>query len=173
VTSPVSALLGKEIDQFRSVFLWLVAFSFFTSWMFKNLMSYSGSVVSYLTLTSVFATAVLVIIAFLIGQKLIIQEYYGQTQRFVEALPIKRGYMSVVKFVVGFASLLVLAVGVWLYSILLARSHEPVSGQFAWFMFLRLTVYVFCSMEPGVYIFIVGSPSNPIDCSVCTGNIDS
>lgn len=107
------------------------------------MMSYGGSVVSYLTLTSTFATAVLIVIAFLIGQKLIIQEYYGQTQRFVEALPIKRGYMAIVKFTFGFASLLVLAVGVWLYSVLLAKPHEPVSGQFAGFMFMRLCVYVF------------------------------
>ena len=107
------------------------------------MMSYGGGLVSYLTLTSLFASPVLIIIAFLIGQTLIVREYYGHTQRFVEALPIKRGYLAMVKFVIGFASLLLLAVGVWLYSISLAIGHEPVSNRFAALMFLRLIVYVF------------------------------
>ena len=143
MTAPVFALIGKEVDQFRVLLLWLAIFSFFTCWIFKNLMSYGGSVVSYLSLTSLFASPVLVIIAFLMGQALIVREYYGHTQRFVEALPIKRGYLAMVKFVVGFAALLLLAVGAWLYSISLARAHEPVSGHFAGLMFLRLIVYVF------------------------------
>ena len=136
------ALLSKELRQHGLVFVGLAVFSLFYVWALFNVLTAGGAVLSYLSLTSMFASSALLVIALVVGQRLIVTEYYGRTQRFIESLPIGRGRMEWVKFFVGFVLLLVLAMGVWLISIKLA-ANESLPPRFLMIMGVRLAVYVF------------------------------
>lgn len=137
------ALFSKEIRQHGFTFVGLAVFTLLYVWALFNVLSAGGRVLSYLSLTSMFATSALLVIALVVGQRLIVNEYYGRTQRFIESLPINRGRMEWVKFLVGYVLLLGMAMGVWLISINLASANESLPPRFLMIMGVRLGVYVF------------------------------
>lgn len=139
----IRSLLGKELQQHRFTFLWLAGFTALVTWLFFRISDVGGQTLSYLSITSLFAVPVLVVIAFVVGQRLISAEYYGQTQRFIEALPIRQGYVQWVKYWVGLLSLLVLIGGVWLACIDSARQFETIRPGFIGLMAIRLFAFVF------------------------------
>lgn len=139
----IVTLLNKEISQHRVLFLWLGAFALVTTLLLVFAMERLGAITSYLSIASLFTEPVLVVIAVILGQQLIVKEYYGRSQRFIEALPVARGQMEWVKFGVGYAVLLAIALAVWAWCVSLASQHEHVSGSFAALMATRICVYVF------------------------------
>jgi hypothetical protein len=141
----VATLVSKEIQQHKGTFFWLVCFSSVTTWSLFRVSDAGGQVLSYLSITSIFAVPVLLIIALVIGQRLVAAEYYGQTQQFIEALPIPAGYVQWVKYYLGLFSLLALIGGVWVVCILAAKPFETITPQFVAFMAVRLCAFVFCA----------------------------
>ena len=144
MTTAIRSLISKELQQHRSLLLWVTGFSLFITWLLFRIYDAGGGGLSYLTITSFFASPVLVIIAFVIGQRLVAAEYYGQTQRFIESLPISRGYVHWVKYWFGFLALLLILTLVWGTFVAAAAGSEPVSGQFIGLMFMRMCAFVFC-----------------------------
>ncbi len=139
----IRCLASKELRQHLGLLLWILAFTALITWMLLQIQSLSGGGLSYLSVTSIFANPVLVIIAFVLGQRVITAEYYGQTQRFIEALPIQRSDIHWVKYWVGFAFLLVAFSVAWLGLLAAAKGSEPISAKFVGLMYLRMSAYVF------------------------------
>ena len=138
----LTSLVSKELQQHRSLLLFAAGFSLLVTalliWIYQL-----GGGLSYLTVTSIFANPVLVVIALVIGQRMIAGEYYGQTQRFIECLPIRHGLVHWVKFGVGFVVLLVILMLVWAALVIMAKGREPVSVQFMMLMVLRMCAFVY------------------------------
>ncbi|MEO0998310.1 MAG: hypothetical protein AAFX58_12410, partial [Pseudomonadota bacterium] len=143
MTGTLAALARKEWQQQRAALLWLGAFTLGMTWVLRLMTDVSGGTLSYLVITSFYCMPVLALIALLLGQRMIAAEYYGRTQRFLEALPMPRGLLQWVKFVLGYAALLLLTGGAWLYSISVANDYEFIRWQFIGLMALRLLAYVF------------------------------
>jgi hypothetical protein len=80
-----------------------------------------------------------------LGNRLVVLEYHGRTQLFVEALPVRRIEMVAVKYVMGLAILWAIATGELLVTTLLAARSEPIGPRFLGLMALRTTVFVFCA----------------------------
>ncbi len=136
-------LVSKELQQQRAHFFWIVLISALLTWLIGHFMSLSGQVLSHLELTAIFAWPLLAFIALAIGYLLVTQEYYGGTQRFIEALPIRRGYMVSVKYSIGLLAVGLIAFCVWGYSTNVASAHEPIGLRFATIMATRLAAYIF------------------------------
>ncbi|MEM7277977.1 MAG: hypothetical protein AAF385_07615 [Pseudomonadota bacterium] len=137
------ALLAKEWRQHRGLLLWVSIFATLMAVLLIAITSAAGGVLSYLTIASLFAYPLLLLIALLFGQRLVAAEYYGQTQRFIEALPIKAGYVQSVKYLFGLICLWLLMIVVWLTCLYIASSTEPLSARFVGLMLVRLSAYVF------------------------------
>ncbi len=137
------SLLGKELQQHTGLFFWLAGFCAVVTWLLFRISIAGGQTLSYLSITSIFAVPGLLVLAFIMGQRLVAVEYYGQTQRFIEALPIPRGYVQWVKYLLGFFYLLVLLGGVWMACMLEAARFEVLTPEFVGFMALRLSAFVF------------------------------
>ncbi len=139
----IRALLMKELRQHGGaaalstlllVLAWLVARASFAQ---------EARTLSALQLVSSFASLPLVAAALWLGHRLVVSEYYARTQRFVEALPIRRGLMALGKAAFGLAlleawALLSLAAGVGM-----AARSEPIGGRFLAIMAARLALFVF------------------------------
>jgi hypothetical protein len=98
---------------------------------------------SVLQLVSGFAIFPLVAASLWLGHRLVVTEYYGRTQRFVEALPIARGGMALAKAIFGLGvlelwALFALAAGAWQ-----AAASEPIGARFLAIMAARLGLFVF------------------------------
>lgn len=137
------ALLNKELAQHGALLIALAGFALIATWAQIVLAERLGSLTSYLSVASLFAMPILVLIAIVLGQQLVVREYTARAQRFVEALPVARGHHEWVKWSLGYVTLLAISLGVWLYTVSLAAQHEPLTGWFLLLMALRLTVYVF------------------------------
>lgn len=81
--------------------------------------------------------------AVVLANRLVVAEYYGRTQLFVEALPIRRFEMVAVKYVLGLA-VLVLAAGLSLLVTALASlTREPIDARFLGLVATRSAVFLF------------------------------
>ncbi|MCH9695206.1 MAG: hypothetical protein K0U72_11920 [Gammaproteobacteria bacterium] len=143
MNASIRSLATKELRQHLMLLLWVLVFTALVAWLLLTIQGVSGGGLSYLSITSIFANPVLVIIAFVLGQRIISAEYYGQTQRFIEALPVRRSSIHWVKYWVGFAYLLVAFSVAWLSFLAAAKGNEPISARFVGLMYLRMSAYVF------------------------------
>lgn len=100
-------------------------------------------VLSALQLVSTFAMAPLVAAALYLGHRLVVAEYFGRTQRFVEALPVRRGQMALVKATFGLVWLELWAAGALLAGTAAGATSEPIGGRFLGILAARLGLYVF------------------------------
>lgn len=83
------------------------------------------------------------LIGLVVGNRLIVAEYQNRTQLFLEGLPMRRGEMVVLKFVLG----LVLMLGATLLSLLttalFASFREPVDAPYLFAMGVRTVAWTF------------------------------
>ena len=162
----IGALTRKELQQHKGTFIGLLCFSWVVTWLLFRITNAGGRVLSYLTITSVFAVSALVVIAFVIGQRLISVEYYGQTQRFIEALPIRRWHVQWVKYCVGLFSLFLLIASVWFACLNAAQRTETITPLFMGLMALRLTGFVFALWSTVFTLSLLGRLRVPLIASV-------
>lgn len=94
-----------------------------------------------LELVTRFATMPVVGVSLYLGHRLVVTEYFGRTQLFVEALPVPRGRMAAVKAVFGLVWLEVWAMGALAAAVVASRT-EPIGGRFLGIMAARLACYV-------------------------------
>lgn len=107
----------------------------------RHVMLQGGPVLSELVVVSFFARTALVVAALFLSYRLVVLEYYSQTQRFIEALPMARGSLEIAKFLFGLAVLLVVAFIAWLMGILGAGMGEPMDARFLAIMAARLGAF--------------------------------
>jgi hypothetical protein len=139
---PLQALFAKEWDQHGRVVLLLTGFLtafWLLAWLAHERAARS---VSALEIVPEVATWALPALALLLGHRLVVEEYYGRTQRFLEALPLVRGQEAAVKLGVGLLCLLTWAALTLGATLLLARGHEPLGGRFVLLLGVRLAGFV-------------------------------
>ncbi len=139
------ALLGKELQQHGWVLAGLTALLALAFFALKVSVEKGARVLSSLEVLAAFARGPLLAAAVYLGHRLVVRENYGRTQRFVEALPIRRGQFDLIKAAFGLFWLELWASGALLVSLEIAAAHEPVGQRFAVVLAARLGAYVLAS----------------------------
>lgn len=134
-------LFAKELRQHGPALLGISSLLGLAFWMGKALMSREARVLSTLEVVSGFAMGPLAAAALYLGHRLVVAEHFGRTQRFVEALPVRRGHLALVKAVFGLGWLALWAAIALLLGVAGATT-EPVGGRFFGILAARLGLYV-------------------------------
>lgn len=98
---------------------------------------------SALTVSARFILGWLLVPALVFGNRLIVREYHGQTQLFIETLPISRLQMAWVKYLLGLALLSALAAGALAAGLIKAARTETIDAAFALGLSARVAVSVY------------------------------
>jgi hypothetical protein len=81
--------------------------------------------------------------AIILGNRLIVKEYHGRTQLFIESLPISRVEMVLVKYFIGLAFLLFINIFTLLIASGLSHRSDPVSGRFLLILLSRSSMFCY------------------------------
>jgi hypothetical protein len=84
-----------------------------------------------------------VIAALVICGRLVVREYNGKTQLFLESLPLTRGHMIAVKYTLGLAILFSLVVGALAALLPIVARHQPVTILFVEIVCARAFAFAF------------------------------
>lgn len=147
------ALLGKEARQhaaFAIAFGGVLAGLYLVIFLSHIL---NPEVVSLMRIHPAFVWALLIVGGSVIGHRLVVSEYYGRTQLFLEALPVRRGEMVVFKYTLGLLILVILAGFSLGATSLAALSREALSVRFLGFVALRTVVFLFFGWS---FLFVMG-----------------
>src|SRR3954465_1544595 len=136
------ALLQKELQQHGWVLAGLTLLLALAFFILKVSLEKVARVLSSLEGLAAFAKGPLGAAAPYLGERLVVQENYGRTQRFVEAMPIRRGHFDLVKAAFGLFWLELWAFAALLLSLKIAAAHEPIGRRFALVLAARLGAYV-------------------------------
>lgn len=142
MTRRLVALSWKEIREHFLVVLLLAATLPFGWAIFALSALASPTTVTYLEAHVSFCRWVLPLAGLAMGNRLVVAELHGRTQRFVESLPMRRFEPLLVKFVLGLAVLFGIALASLLGTELFALSREPFEGTFFAILAVRTFVYV-------------------------------
>ncbi|HEY0705810.1 MAG TPA: hypothetical protein VGG33_03390 [Polyangia bacterium] len=148
------ALLAKEWSQHAralvtlSIFFALVGLAAWATFL------QSTRSVSVLEIVPRLAISALPAAAVVLGHRLVILEYYGRTQRFLEALPLRRGEEVTIKFAFGLFWLLLWGALALTIAIVVARRTVPIDVRFAAILALRLAGYT-TALWSVVFVFHV------------------
>jgi len=140
----IVALLGKELRHHALAgigLLLILPMAFFLTAV--GVVS-SPDTVTALTTHQVFLWVFLPLTGLVLGNRLVVLEYHGRTQLFVEALPIRRWEMVTVKYLLGLLIMICVAATSLLLSALIASRTEPISARFLGLMAMRTVAYVYC-----------------------------
>jgi hypothetical protein len=143
VRRSLGVLLGKELQQHGTALAGVGALLCLGLLIDLWQLSLSQRVLSNLELAGRFARVPLLLAALYLGHRLVVMEYYGHTQRFLETLPIRACEMEAVKFCLGLLYLLLAAAAALAVAVALSVAQEPVTARFLGIMGLRLSAYVF------------------------------
>lgn len=129
-------LLGKELRQHWLAFLalaglCLLALGGIVAWLMR-----ASQVASVFEPVRMFLMFGVPLTAAILCGRLVVAEYQAKTQLFLEALPVSRIHMVLVKFVFGLVALLAMVLTTLAVAAVAGRRHEAMTGQFA----LNLTV---------------------------------
>ena len=91
----------------------------------------------------IFALTLFVIVAATLGHRLVVQEYSGRTQLFLESLPLSRLSMLATKYALGLAVATVMLAAAFGSAWLAAPAGESIGGRAVVIMASRLGVYAF------------------------------
>jgi hypothetical protein len=137
------ALFRKELRQHGPALVGVTALLAVTVFGAYLALIKEARVLSVLELVPQFALTTLIAAALYLGHRIVVAEYYGRTQRFVESLPVRRGLMVLVKAAFGLGWMLLWAGAVLLLAARAARATEPVEPRFLAIMAARLGLYTF------------------------------
>lgn len=135
-------LFAKELRQHGPALLGISALLALAFSMGRSLMAREARVLSSLEVVASFALGPLVAAALYLGHRLVVAEHYGRTQRFVEALPVRRGHLALVKAVFGLLWLELWA-GFALLLGVAGATTEPIGGRFLAILGARVGLFTF------------------------------
>ena len=101
-------------------------------------------VLSYFEAVSRFLIFFIPLAALVLSGRLVVSEYQGRTQLFIESLPIRRTSMVSMKYGFGLIYLFAVAVSAILAVAGLALQTEPVGTRFLLLLTLRALVFIYC-----------------------------
>ncbi|HEY0713153.1 MAG TPA: hypothetical protein VGF45_10795, partial [Polyangia bacterium] len=110
--------------------------------------------ISVLEIVPRLAMSALPAAALVLGHRLVVAEYYGRTQRFLEALPLRRGQEAAVKLLFGFFWLALWGLATLVAALALAAKTEPIEPRFAGLLAVRLLAYT-AALWAAVFLFNV------------------
>ena len=140
---PFFALLYKEWLHHRIIFIILSVFLFFSlGILIINALNAARSL-SVIEAGRNFLTFFIPLSAIFLGNRIVVKEYLGRTQLFIEALPIPRTAMVLLKYFIGFFLLLMASLLTITIVSLLALKSEPVGFRFLGILLLRATMFVY------------------------------
>jgi hypothetical protein len=139
----VLALFRKELRQHGAALVGVTVLLALIVLLARFGQMKEARVLSVLELVPQFAVTALLAAALTLGHRLVVAEYYGRTQRFVESLPVRRGQMVLVKAAFGLGWMLLWAGATLLFAVRAARATEPVELRFLAIMGARLGLYTF------------------------------
>lgn len=146
-------LLLKELRQ-NTVVLAVAALGLPIAWIFFLLGALgAAATVSYLEIHANFLRIAFVPFAFAVGNRLVVAELYGRTQRFLEGLPMGRFEPALVKWSLGAAVLLAVACGSLVVSLAVASFREPIDAGFATSLVARTVVFTITLWS---FLFMMG-----------------
>lgn len=124
-------LLGKELRQHWLAFLalaglCLVALGGIVAWLMR-----ASQVASVFEPVRMFLMFGVPLTASILCGRLVVAEYQAKTQLFLEALPVSRIHMVLVKFAFGLVALLAMVLTTLAVAAVAGRRHEAMTGQFA------------------------------------------
>lgn len=99
---------------------------------------------TFLMAHAVFLWVFVPLAGLVLGNRLVVAEYHGRTQHFVEALPLRRLEMVAVKYALGLTLLLAVAAASLGATALVAARTEPIGGRFLGLMALRTAAFALC-----------------------------
>lgn len=146
-------LLLKELRQ-NTVVLAVAALGLPIAWFFFMLGAFgAAATVSYMEIHANFLRFAFVPFAFAVGNRLVVAELYGRTQRFLEGLPMGRFEPAVVKWSLGAAILLGVASSSLVVSLAVASFREPIDTGFATSLGARTVVFTITLWS---FLFMMG-----------------
>lgn len=139
----IRTLILKELHQHFLAFLLIAAGAAFGLFILVGitLMTESGSLFEVLRL---FLVSLAPIIAMVLGNRLVVCEYQARTQLFLEALPLARMHMVLVKYGFGLCFLSTLVAAVLVLVIPLSIRSEQLTYRFLMIVAARSVLYVWC-----------------------------
>ena len=124
-------LLLKELRQ-HTVVLGVAVLGLPLAWLLFLLGALGApATVSYMEIHANFLRFALIPFAFAVGNRLVVAELYGRSQRFLEGLPMGRLEPLAVKWVLGAAILLGVASASLVVGLAVASLREPIDAGFA------------------------------------------
>ncbi len=125
------SLLGKELRE-HSLALIMLACGLLVVVLILIAQQISGEFnLSVLEIVRLSLMSVIPLIAVIVGNRLIVREYIGGTRQFVEALPVGNAIPLVIKYVIGFIFINLLASAVVFLTVELASYAEDIPNYFA------------------------------------------
>ena len=94
-----------------------------------------------------------VLVTLVVCNRLVVQEYSGKTQLFLEGLPISRSVMLATKYLLGLTIVSALMAACFLIALAAASRQEMIDARFVLIMVSRLAVYVFLTYS---FFFMMG-----------------
>ena len=138
----LKALLGKELRQHAAIGLALLACLAAIYLLLLLGILLGGDTVSLIEAHAAFLFF-LALSGAVVGNRLVVGEYYGRTQLFVEALPLARWEMVALKYILGLTVLL-LAAGLSLaVTAVVALSREAIDVRFLAIVGTRSAAFIF------------------------------
>lgn len=138
------ALLEKELRHHAAIGMGLLLFLPFAYLIVALGVWATPDRVTFLMAHVVFLWVFLPLAGVVLGNRLVVTEYQGRTQLFIEALPIRRYEMVGLKLLLGLIALEAVAGASLLVTALIATSTEPVGPAMLALMAARGGAYVFC-----------------------------
>lgn len=146
-------LIRKELRQHRGPFF-AVAFFFVLLAVIALVNAYLGAgVAGAFGAVGGFLRMFLFLAAMVICGRLVVTEYRGRTQLFLEALPLRRTHMILVKYCIGLALLFGLSCLVTGIAALMGWGHEVYTGRFV--LILLASLFAACFFWHG-FFFLTG-----------------
>ena len=147
------ALIQKDFSQHLISFVFLSSFMFFIYGLYMLGTLVSPRTMGFLASEGTYLLVFIPMSAVVLGNRLIVKEYHGRTQLFIESLPISRIEMVLVKYFIGFAFLLFFTVFTVLITSLFSYRSDPVSGKFLMILLSRSTMFCYFAWS---FLFAMG-----------------
>ena len=138
----LTALAWKETREHFLVVLLLITMLPFGWAIFVLSILQAPTTVTYIEAHASFCRWVLPFAGLALGNRLVVTELHGRTQRFLESLPLRRFEPLIVKWLLGFVVLETIALVELAATELFALSREPFEARFFAILIARTFVYV-------------------------------
>ncbi|MGB7346775.1 MAG: hypothetical protein WBD20_21315 [Pirellulaceae bacterium] len=164
----ISTLLRKELVEHGWVFAILLPISLlgFVLVVAGTALQEVGSVLDTIRF---FGLSFHILVTMVVCNRLVVQEYSGKTQLFLEGLPISRWAMLITKYCLGFAIVAGLMTICFLIASLVASRQEMIDAIFVQIMVARLFAYVFLTYSFFFMMGLLGRYRIPIYLAIIVG----